>query len=234
MYTSSNLILYGDADDYFINSVLDTIAECNIPFKQIKTPTLISPMIKNQQNYVILLINNKDFLQLIEKHIRFCHNFQDRVLAVYTSEELVDYFFNNFCLLNQLHKLKNFILTNAMQKNISTPNKTSDLLKRLIACELINIGISNKYIGFQYLVDIIANAFSKHFFVNSYIDLFQQVAYTYLTKVDTIERDVRHMLIKTWKDNEKFRKTLHPKEKIDKPNAKTLLSAILNHLKTVI
>lgn len=234
MYTTSNLVLYIEGDNEYSNNVRSAIIDCNIPFKEIKPPTPIIPSIKVLQNITIIQINSKSFLQSLEQQIKYCHNFQSRVCVVYSSPELIDYFFDNYCLANEIDVIKQFIATHSLLVNVKQPIKTSTLLRKLVTAELENIGIQKKYIGFNYLVDISINSFGKNFYAKDYIDLFDCVAYSNSIKVDTIEKSVRHMLTKTWQDNEQFRQTLLTYNKIQKPNSKTILITLLTHLKRVI
>ncbi|MFQ6723838.1 MAG: sporulation initiation factor Spo0A C-terminal domain-containing protein, partial [Clostridia bacterium] len=110
----------------------------------------------------------------------------------------------------------------------------NNLLNKLIKDELIKLGLSDKYVGFKYLTELITNSLKSSFYTTKYIDFFEYVSRINLSPIDSIERAVRHMLSTTWKQNKEFRQTLRSKCQIDKPNSKNLLNAIITHFKEFI
>ena len=107
-------------------------------------------------------------------------------------------------------------------------------MHKLAKLELQKLGISTKYVGFEYLTHIISNTFGKHFYHSEYIDLFECVAIKLGVNIDTMERSVRHMLSATWKTNEKFRQALKSSYDLSKVNSKNILNAVIAYMKKVI
>lgn len=235
MYNSGNLILYSEKDICFKNDIYSILIECNTPFKELNSLPLVFSAIKNPENIIVIIIKNEEFLKLIEEFAKKCYNYQNRIFIIFTSKDLVDFFFQHYCVFPQINEFKTFITNNVQNKNICLNRKTSNLLQKLIMLELEKLDISSKYIGFKYLTDVLVNALSTNFYTNNHIDLFKQVAGLHLAKIDTIERDVRHMLVSTWKKSTQFRESIqNNSSKIDKPNAKNILQAIIIYLKNVI
>ena len=234
MYSFSNLILYSEKTSDLTNNVRRVLFDCNISFKEASSLKLVLSSIKSPQYYVILIVKSKEFLQSIEKEIKYCYDYQSRVFIIFENNTLNDYFFNNFCTFPQLDKLQLFIKNNMGIEEIFPPNQPSKLLITLIKEELRSLGLSSKYTGFQYLIDLLANALTKHFYSAYYINLFEYITSLHNSTIDTIERDVRHMLLTTWKQNDRFRQKLQHLTSSNNPNSKTLLNAIIEYIKKVV
>ncbi len=235
MYSSSNLIVYYDKNFEHKQQVHLSLIDNDICFKVFNGLKLVFSALKNPQNYVIIAIDSPSTLHEIENIAHECFDYQNRIFIIFTSPELSDNFFANYCTLNQLNKLTQFIQTNIKNKRLISPTHPSNLLNKLICLELQKLDISTKYIGFKYLVGVIANALSKNFYANSYIDLFTNIASSNLETIDTVERDVRHMLKASWKNNAKLREIFKSNfTTASTPKAKDLLQAIINYLKQVI
>lgn len=235
MYHSINLILYSEKGTLISPDICSIITEQNVPFKQLNSLPLVFHAIKNPQNYIIVLARTKEFLNMIENISKECHNYQNRIFIIYSHNELIDYFFENYCTIDNLSKLKVFINSISLSLNILPSNNTSSLLYKLIHFELEKLGLSNKYIGFKYLINVLTNALGSNFYCNEYINLFECASRTYSTPIDTIERDIRHMLLSNWKNNLKFKENLlKTNHQIQKLNGKTLINAIITYLKNTI
>ncbi|MBQ7798232.1 MAG: hypothetical protein IJ371_03830 [Clostridia bacterium] len=233
MYSSINLIFYSEGGVTFEDDVKSIIIESNTTFKELNSLKLTLSAIKNPQNHIILIAKSKEFLNTIEDIASICHNFQNRVFVVYSSPEIIDCFFDNSCMYNQLDTLKKFIHDSIQAQNIYPQHQTSTLLNKLISLELGNLEISCKYIGFNYLIDVVSSALSTKFYSDNYIDLFKHIANISLSSIDTIERNVRHMLLTTWKKSCKFREILKPYTP-PKTNAKNILNSLITYLKNII
>ena len=181
-----------------------------------------------------MLINSVEFLSAVKIIARGSYNFQERMFVIFSSHDLNDNFFDNFCVYPEIDKFKTFINNNITFNSLLSSNHISNLLQKLAKLELQKLGISTKYVGFEYLANIISNAFSKHFYHTEYIDLFECVAIKLGVNIDTMERSVRHMLSATWKTNEKFRQALKSSYDLSKVNSKNILNAVLAYMKKVI
>ena len=235
MYSSSDLIIYYDKEFEWKGEINKQLIEHDIMFKVFNSLKLVFSAIKNPQNHVIIATNNPSTLHQIENIAGKCFDYQNRVFVIFSSTELVDNFFTNYCIVPQLNNLNTFICDNIKSNRLIQNNQTSTLLNKLVALELENLGLSTKYVGFKYLVGAVSNALSKNFYTNNHIDLFANIASTHLETIDTVERDVRHMLRTTWKNSAILRDTFKStfiQNKI--PNARDLLQAIIEYLKTVI
>ena len=233
MYTSSNLIVYYEKEFKYRDNVHSILTNCNVAFREFYSLKLLFAALKNPKNHIIIALNNKKILQELENIAPTCFDYQNRLFVILNCQELKDCFFENYCLANQLKQLELFIQKIIKNQHIATQHQTSKLLHRLVSMELIKLDISTKYIGFNYLVGVLVNTLSNNFYANSYIDLFTNIASENLETIDTVERDVRHMLRTTWKNSTKFRDTLQSYN-INKPNAKNILQAIIKYFKKII
>lgn len=235
MYQSINLMLYAENNTTSQNLIQSLIINHEIPFKELRSLGLVFSAIKNPRNYIILLIKNKETLTSIETISKIYHNPQSRIFIVYETEDTIGGFFENFCLSSNLNKLNEFIVNTYQSNKISPPNQPSKLLSKLVTLELENLDISQKYIGYKYLLDLVVNAVSTQCFSTNYIDLFEHTAIYNSASIDTIERAVRHMLLTTWKTSFKFRHILQKfLPNSQNPNSKKLLNAIIHHIKNAI
>lgn len=233
MYSLSDLIIYTEPGIQDVNTIKRILIECNATFKELNSLKLVFSAIKNPQHYVIIAVHSRDMLHKIEDIAKLCFDFQNRIFIIFSSTGLNDNFFNNTCHLSQLHILKDFIKNKVCCNNIY-PQQPHTLLYKLIKLELEKLDLATKYIGFEYLAESLTNALSTQFYTDNYIDIFQCVATSHLSTIDTIERNIRHMLSTTWKNSAKFKYILSTNCKIEKPNSKNILKAIIEYIKKVI
>ena len=233
MYSSINLIVYSEKGCVYRNDILTSIINTNIRFKELHSITLLFSAIKNPNNLIVIAVNTKEFLITIEKVAKLVYNYQNRVFIIFSSPALIDFFFENYCLISDMNKLEQFIVSNS--HNLFTEYKKSQLLNKLITLELTKIDLSPKYVGFEYLVTILSNIFTNNFHHSSYIELFECVAYNNSHTIDTIERNIRHMLSTTWKNSDIFKTCLKSTTpKLTRPSARTILDALIIYIKNVI
>ena len=234
MYTLSNLLIFSEYNNPTFSQIKKHLIDKDIIFKELHSLKLSLSSIKNPQNYIVLLINNNETLRHIESAIKNYFDFQNRVFVVFENEDLDDHFFFYNCTLNSVDKLDNFIQSNILNKNNLYANKTQTLLYELIRLELIKLDLSEKYVGFEYLVEGLTRALSSNYYSNNHVDMFCGVPETHATTIDTVERNIRHMLSTAWKNNETFKTKLNLTKSNKKPNLKFFLDAIITHIKQVI
>jgi len=232
MYTLTNIITFYDKDFTTKNNINDILISNEISFKEYPSIKMLLPALKNPNNYIIIAINNKNTLNEVENVALDCFNYQKRIFVLFESGDIVDHFFQNSYIITQPNHIKQF--TQSIKKIKTPQHQTSTLLKKLVSLELEKLGIPKKYIGFTYLADIVENSLKNNFYANTYIDFFANTARKSLEPVDTIERNIRHMLCTTWKNNINFRQTLRTSCELTKPNSINILYAVINYLKSVI
>lgn len=233
MYSCIKLNLYCEAGCSSAQDIKNIIIGQGISFKELRNSTLLFSAIKNPENIVVVLISSNNLLTQLETFAKNCYNYQKRIFIVFQNTQLLDNFFINSCCYNKTNKLIDF-LTSTDITNSQTPTQPSQLLIKLVRFELEKLQIPTKYIGFNYLNQLAVNYLCNNYTSNTYIELFEYVAGINLASIDTIERDVRHMLLITWKNNSYFRNTLQCNNVLEKPNSKNILSAILSYLKNTI
>lgn len=234
MYNTNNLIIYYDKDCTFKNLIHNKLCDYDIKFKELNSLKLVFSALKNPENYIIIAIEKLDTLHEVENFAKSCFDWQNRVFIIFNSSDNIDFFFHNYCNLENFNILESF-LQKIDNVNLYSNHQTSELLLKLINIELQNLDISSKYAGFKYLSSIISNALTKNSYANGYIDLFTCVTKDALDTVDTIERNVRHMLKSTWKNSDKFRNIFkYTQTSTSIPNSRVLLQAIINHIKQAI
>ena len=119
----------------------------------------------------------------------------------------------------------------------STPFKSGTnfhLITRLIRFEFEKLGISQKYIGFKYLVDTASLALSNHINKIYCTNIFQQIADLNNTSYESVERDIRHMLSTLWQNNKTFKTIISYNLAGEQINSKCILTSLIEHLNKVI
>ena len=233
MYTCITLNLYCEDWCNISQDVKSVINKAGLPFKELHNSTLLFSSLKTPNNIIILVISSHQLLLQVEEFAKNCHNYQDRIFIVYENELLHDNFFTNTCTYPNLDKLYHY-LSHPTITNLNQPIQPSSLLIKLVKYELQKLQIPTKYVGFNYLTQLAVNYLCNNYPQNTYIELFECVASQNFASLDTIERDVRHMILTTWKNNPNFRNILQHKTSIEKPNSKNILNLILAHLKSTI
>lgn len=233
MYNCVKLNLYCENWDSNAKDIKNFIVATGLPFKELHNSTLLFSAIKNPENTIVVLVSSKQLLTKLENFSKHCHNYQKRVFVVFINDSMNDNFFTNSCPYNNLSDLSKY-LSFPLIDGLNNPVQPANLLVKLVQCELEKLQIPTKYIGFNYLTQLSVNYLCNNYSSNTYIELFKYVANINLASIDTIERDVRHMLLTTWKNSSIFRAILQGEVTIEKPNSKNILKAILAHLKTAI
>lgn len=233
MYTCIKLNLYCEGWCPVAQEVKSTIIKTGLPFRELHNTTLLFSSLKNPDNIVVAIISSRQLLLQIEEFVKTCHNYQNRIFIVYKNISLHDNFFIHTCAYPNLNNLSQY-LTQGNIINLNPPTQPSTLLTKLVKYELQKLQIPTKYVGFNYLTQLAVNYLCNNYPPNTYIELFEYVASINLASIDTIERDVRHMILTTWKNNTQFRNILERSEHIEKPNSKNILNHILAYLKQTI
>lgn len=233
MYSYIKLNLYCECWHDMAENIKASLIEIGQTFKELHNSTLLFSTIKNPDNLIIVAVSSTQFLKELESFAKECHNYQNRVFVVFKHPSLDDKFFTNTCNVNNLDYIQEF-LKPSKTFNLNNPVQPSKLLTKLVQLELQKLQIPTKYIGFDYLTQLAVNYLCNTYSSNSYIELFEYVASINLASIDTIERDVRHMILTTWKNNPNFRNMLQYNNIIEKPNSKNILMVLLKYLKNTI
>ena len=233
MYSYIKLNLYCDDWHNDAQIVKKQLLKNGQAFKELHNSTLLFSTIKNPGNLIIIVVSSTEFLKQLEPFAKECHNYQNRIFIVFKYPSLDDKFFTNSCDINNLDYMQDFLKSHK-NFNLNNPAQPSKLLTKLVQLELQKLQIPTKYIGFDYLTQLAVNYLCNTYSSNSYIELFEYVASINLASIDTIERDVRHMILTTWKNNPNFRNILQHSNIVEKPNSKNILIALLKYLKNTI
>ena len=232
MYSCVKLNLYCEETSQISQDIKTILTNQRIPFKELRNSTLLFSAIKNPDNIVIVVISNQNLLSRLKSFSKKCYNYQNRIFAVFKNAELLDNFFEKSFIHNQLNTLSESLQEHEINQHI--PKQPSKLLVKLVQFELHKLQISSKYIGFNYLTQLAVNYLCNNYPSSTYIELFEYVASLNLASIDTIERDVRHMILTTWKTNSHFRNMIQQTNPLEKPNSKNILIALLSYLKNTI
>ena len=233
MYSYIKLNLYCKKWDDLAQNIKNSLIDIGYTFKELHNSTLLFSTIQNPNNIIIISVSSIKFLSQLESFAKECHDYQNRIFVVFKDQSLDDKFFINTCTNTNLNPLLNFLKLSKIH-NLNQPIQPSKLLTKLVILELKKLQIPTKYIGFDYLTQLSVNYLCNTYSSNTYIELFEYVASINLASIDTIERDVRHMILTTWKNNYKFRNILQSKSIVEKPNSKNILIALLKYLKNTI
>ena len=233
MYSCIKLNLYCENLCQISQDIKDIFISYGLPFKELRSSTSLFSAIKNHDSIIVIIVSSKSLIMQLEAFVKNCHNYQNRIFIVFTDNSLDDKFFTNSCHHTQTDVFCEFLKSSVIH-NISNPVQPSKLLVKLVKSELEKLQISTKYIGFNYLTQLAVNYLCNTYSQKTYIELFEYVTSLNLASIDTIERDVRHMLLTTWKTNDHFRQEIQQYTALEKPNSKNILNAVLLYLKSTI
>ena len=108
--------------------------------------------------------------------------------------------------------------------------KPLPIVTQIIRTEIENLGISKKYLGFKYVVDIISCAIFNNIEDAYNNNMFEFIASINHVNTHNVERDIRHMLISCYNSCVKIKNIV----KISKINAKNILNNLIKYLKILI
>lgn len=231
MYNLPNLIFYCNSEAKYAIDIRASLTKYNLPFIETDNEIDVFSFAQNPKNYIIFVANtNSTPLQLIK-----LSKINKNIFIVYPNEYATNVEIKHYCTHQSLDLLEKYLLANVNLNNISTKLPTSSLLNKLIMLELENLGISKKYIGFKYLVDIITNSICKNTSIPYSAEQFEYIANINSSTPDAIERDIRHMLLSSWKASKTLQITLCSKLSLkQQPNAKSVLINLIRYLKETI
>jgi len=182
----------------------------------------------------VVCSNSEYIYNSINKIIK-SNNYNDSKIFIIYDQNLSNYQFENSCSFKNLEPFEQFLLESISLNKINTQPQTQPLLNRVVDIELEKLDISKKYIGFKYLVDFIAKSLSYKYRNYSMPQIFDFVASINNSSYDTIEHDIRHLLLTNWKTNIKLKNALPDLNKIKyQPNAKTILQNLIYYIKQSI
>lgn len=228
MQNLTNLFLFCEDGFNQKNNIRSLISQYNIPFKEVDSIANIFLLLKYPSNYFVLAINNKSTYNAIVAHLSSANIHPKQVFVIFQP--------NNkqkppYC--QEIEKLNNFILSNIQNKNISTALQTPSLIEKVVRLELENIGILKKYIGFKYLVDLLSIALKQQIDTPYNFEIFTIVGSLNNCLADTIEHDIRHMIISCWKNNQYLKDAVNYKNN-SHISAKNIVNKLIIYLKKSI
>ena len=233
MYSCIKLNLFCEGWCSIAQDVKRVIVNQGVPFKELHNSSLLFSAIKNPNNIIIIVVSTQQLLAQLETFAKSCHNYQNRIFVVFKNKSINDNFFSNYYTYDNTINLSQFLSSPAFTVQTKS-TQPSQLLTKLVQYELQKLQIPTKYIGFNYLTQLSVNYLCNNYSSNTYIELFECVASINIASIDTIERDVRHMILTTWKNNPNFRNILQRHSNIEKPNSKNILLSLLSYLKSKI
>lgn len=233
MYNSANLLFFSENRTAVQNQVRSLMVECGIPFRETGSISQVFSALENPNYYAVILISTQELYNTV---INTTHllNATPRLFVLYPHQVTTGDFFNNYCETT-ISSLKNFLITNIKNFNICVRPQPPVLIQKLVRLELEKLGIGKKYIGFKYIVDLLVNALCNKIFDAYDNELFEYVASINLTTPQSIERDIRHMLLTTWKSSPYFKNTLSTIPFWENEvNAKNILNNLILYLRQVL
>ena len=233
MYDSPNILLYADNDDDFRRNAHSLIAECGIPFIEISSITHLFSAVKKDSGHIIM-VATRDLIDIII-NLYTTNECKSHVFFVCNFKEAINLPPNKQVKYGDFNNLRDYLISNIKVKNINMKFQPQTPLSKLLRTELENIDISKKYTGFKYIVDLITHWF-KNKVINTYSnDLFKEIASINTTTYDIVERDIRHMLVTTWKNSPKFRTAILPNKQTKSTlPAKQILNGLICYLQKII
>ena len=215
---NKSLLFFKDYEDQFTESVRCCILKYGIPFDETEDIHQAINQIQSHSVYAIMCVKSPFVSKLIDK----------------ACELHTDYFVKTSnTQLNCEEILSNFIQSLIYNKQISITPRPLPLAHQIIRNELEKLHLSKKYIGFKYVSDIIIESLKQNITDAYTPTLFKKVAIINQVTEDSVERDIRHMLMKTWKNCPEFKAQFTNINK-QTTNSKELLNNIISYIRKII
>lgn len=211
------LTFYSDTTDEFSGLVKSCILKYEICFEEINNIDELILQLNYGYTYAIICIKEPYNNELINNK---CFN-KDHFVKI-INPETVDY----------NHIVSNFIQSLAIDNKILFIHKTSSLEVQLVNIELEKLGLSKKYLGFKYISDIVIESIKRKILDSYNPSLFKRIAIVNQVSEESVERDIRHILSKTWKSSSEI-KQLFPTLNKTSPKSHELLNRIVTYIKSL-
>ena len=214
----NTLTFYSDCKDTFSDYVKSCISKYEICFDETNNINELITNINDGLTYAILCIKSPYNNELIDNN---CYN-KERFVKILNNEDSIDY--------NSI--VSNFIQTLAIDNKILFAHTPLSLEVQLVNGELENLGLSKKYIGFKYISDVTIESIKRKILDSYNPSLFKRIAIINQVTEESVERDIRHILAKSWKTSPEI-KQLFPTVNKTIPKAHDLLNRVVNHIKSL-
>jgi len=232
-------IFFAEENCKYQNNVRTIISKLDLPFCEIYKQDVLFNQLQQENNlcYFIICIDSEQmynyFNKLSQSLIYKNYNFFVIYGQNFTNELSCP--LNNFCLYNNLNQLEQFLIKSLLENKEQIIPSPQPFLKRIIDTELTKLDISKKYVGFRYLVDFIAMSLSHRCYNLDTYQIIDLVASMNNTNTDTIDHDIRHMLLASWKSSIKLKNSLLSLNKTTfQPSGKNILKNLVSYIKQAI
>jgi len=163
----------------------------------------------------IIFIDKKRFrfLRIIKALVEKCSFFREHMIVYLTDEEIVPLDIENGSVLafnyhEILQNLTTIIRKAELNKNLPTSFAERDIVLSVITDFLIHGGVSPKYVGFDYIIQIVLMSVENNFVLNKLQkDVYPKISLMFKVPICNIERNIRSV-IQYLKRTGKFEKIL--------------------------
>ncbi len=216
---NTSLIFYSDCENEFTSNIRCCILKFGISFDESDNLNEIISSIQSHSVYAIMCVKSEFSNKLIDKSCAEHSNYFIKIV-------------NNSSSSNYNEIVSSFISSLA-NKSIPLTPKPIPFAVQIVNSELEKLNLSKKYIGFKYISDIVIEAIKRNINDVYTPSLFQRVAILNNVAEDSVERDIRHILMKTWRNCPQFKQNL---SNINKPKVKAhdILNAIVEYIHNII
>ena len=236
MSVATELLLYVEDGVQFQEKVESLIIDADILFKEVLNVSQIFSALETSNSKGVILVASQEMLGVVNRIIKSNPSYIDKMFVVHCLHNVSKNLFDNdnICEEVNMDKFNKFLNLSLREENEQVRSEP-DLLYRLIRFELDGLGVSKKYIGYKYLVDIVYSVIVNEETDCYSFSLFEEVAKQNFCGPELIERDIRHMLTMTFNTNLKFQKQIlsNSKNKTN-INSKFILNNLINFIKNNI
>lgn len=232
MYCKQPLFLFVENED-LPDEAKSIIAKVGVTFSLLNNIDDAFNKILINDNYVVFILHNKFLYDSVQQHIENINPSHFFILN-YTPACSDAGFFNNYTYNNET--LSQFLIRLIKNSYIDLTPVKSNLITKLIRHELEKIGILKNYVGFKYLTDLMEIALKNRNTSNIHsYENFKTISVINLVNIKTIERDIRHMVIKSWHNSPPLQElTMNLYGKNFKPVSKKILQALAIYLRSLL
>ncbi len=223
MYNYTNLLVY-NKDETSLGERVDLLLK-SLPFSFITFETIEDILTQSQDKRCsnLIVVHNPDIYNKLNS-IDLPSTAYDNFIIVYHDNQLPISKFAKYYTEKNLDNLYSLL---ALLNPVSIP----DFAQKMVRIELEKLNLSKKYLAFKYIVDIIC-----HSLYTNTNDPFSTNTLSYIAKINntswnSVERDVRHMLVSNWNANEIFKSAIYKYITRTDINTKILLTALIDYIK---
>lgn len=213
------LKFYKDIDDEFSDYIRCCLLSFDIIFDEIEDINETINIINSASACIIVYASSEYAENILERHYKNCGDYVLKLTKPCNYETCKQ-------------EVCSFVSNLIANKKISSAPRKKPLIYQIVNAELEKLNLTKKYVGFKYLSDLLVDALKQNNLDPYNPQMFSKVAFINNVTIDSVEKDIRHMLMKNWKTSSVLKTQLN----INKSavSSRELLKSVIEYLRKLI